>query len=191
MRSAPLLPKPVPPLLPRARMGPALVERAQRRCRNCPLGSVQDFCEWHASGTAVEDDAEQPVCLRFHPDRRVRPVLGDHHLVGKSLEGSRQPGWGDSNSGPASERLPSHSVVSGLTCGSLAPVVTARARCSPLPAGSACTQRVPVGSGPVRSWTPSALRSSATRDRSAGHGKADTGAEWHSRLLGCDLWSRP
>jgi hypothetical protein len=31
-----------------------------------------------------------PSCLRFHPDRRVRPVLGDHRLVGRSLEGSRQ-----------------------------------------------------------------------------------------------------
>jgi hypothetical protein len=27
----------------------------------------------------------------LHPDRRVRPVLGDHRLVGKSPDGSRQP----------------------------------------------------------------------------------------------------
>ena len=32
----------------------------------------------------------------------VRPVLGDHRLVGKSPEGSRQPG-GESNSGPPRE----------------------------------------------------------------------------------------
>jgi hypothetical protein len=31
-----------------------------------------------------------PSCLRFYPDCRVRPVLGDNRLVGKSLEGSRQ-----------------------------------------------------------------------------------------------------
>jgi hypothetical protein len=30
----------------------------------------------------------------LHPDCRVRPVLGDHRLVGESTEGSRQPGWG-------------------------------------------------------------------------------------------------
>jgi hypothetical protein len=27
----------------------------------------------------------------LHPDRRVRPVLGDHRLVGQSPDGSRQP----------------------------------------------------------------------------------------------------
>jgi hypothetical protein len=27
----------------------------------------------------------------LHPDRRVRPVLGDHRLVAKSPDGSRQP----------------------------------------------------------------------------------------------------
>ena len=32
--------------------------------------------------------------------------------------------------------------VGGLTCGSLTPVVTAGARCAPLPAGSACSHRV-------------------------------------------------
>jgi hypothetical protein len=31
--------------------------------------------------------------------------------------------------------------------------------CGPLPAGSACTHRVPAGSGPVGSRTPAALRS--------------------------------
>jgi hypothetical protein len=29
--------------------------------RGCPLGTVQDCCEWHACGTAVEDDARYPV----------------------------------------------------------------------------------------------------------------------------------
>jgi hypothetical protein len=35
----------------------------------------------------------------LHADRRVRPVLGDHRLVGKSPEGSRQPD-GDLNPAP-------------------------------------------------------------------------------------------
>jgi hypothetical protein len=30
--------------------------------------------------------------LWLHADRRVRHVLGDYRLVGKSLEGARQPG---------------------------------------------------------------------------------------------------
>jgi hypothetical protein len=58
--------------------------------RGCPLGTDEDRCEWHACGTASEDDPRTPwrrwLCL----DRRVRPVLGDHRLVGKSPEDSRQ-----------------------------------------------------------------------------------------------------
>jgi hypothetical protein len=103
--------------------------------------------------------------------KSLRPVLGDHRLAGKSPKGSRQPGRGNSNSGPPPDMVPGGACAGGLTCGSLAPVVTARARCSPLPAGSACTHRVPAGSGPVRSRTPPALRSSATRDRSAGRAR--------------------
>ena len=85
----------------------------------------------------------------------VTPTFGGHWM-------------GDSNSGPPPREVPGGGCAGGLTCGSLAPVVTARARCAPLPAGSACTHRVPAGSGPVWSRTPLALRSSATRDRSAG-----------------------
>jgi hypothetical protein len=29
--------------------------------RGCPRGTVQDCCEWHACGTAVDDDAVYPV----------------------------------------------------------------------------------------------------------------------------------
>jgi len=36
-----------------------------------------------------------------------------------------------------------------LTCSSFSPVVTARARCTPPPAGSMCTHRVPPTSGPT------------------------------------------
>jgi hypothetical protein len=34
----------------------------------------------------------------FQLDRRVRPVLGDHRLAGKSPQGLAAAGWGDSNS---------------------------------------------------------------------------------------------
>jgi hypothetical protein len=41
---------------------------------------------WHDS----EDDPRTPWRRWLRLDRRVRPVLGDHRLVGKSPEGSRQ-----------------------------------------------------------------------------------------------------
>jgi len=44
--------------------------------------------------------------------------------------------------------------------------VTARARCTPLPAGSACTHRVPLGFGPLRPELPALL---------ARHGKGSSG----------------
>jgi hypothetical protein len=40
---------------------------------------------------AVEDDADARSRRWLHGDRRVRPILGDHCLAGKSPEGSRQP----------------------------------------------------------------------------------------------------
>ena len=62
-------------------------------------------------------------------------------------------------------------AAGGLTCGSLAPVVTAGAHCAPLSAGSSCTHCVPAGSGPVGVRTLPALRSCAIRDRSAGRAR--------------------
>jgi hypothetical protein len=62
--------------------------------------------------------------------------------------------WGDSNSGPPPERLPGGGCAGGLTCGFFAPVATARARCTPLPAGTMCTQRVPKGGGLTARDTP-------------------------------------
>ena len=53
-------------------------------------------------------------------------------------------GLGDSNSGPPPGRLPGGRCAGGLTCGSLAPVVTAGDRCSPLSAIPACTHRARV-----------------------------------------------
>jgi hypothetical protein len=89
------------PPAPKARSGRIVTcggrERAGRRglgvgC-GCPLGTDQDRCEWQASGTAAEDDPGIRLRRWLHLDHRVRPVLGDHCLVGKSPEGSRQPGY--------------------------------------------------------------------------------------------------
>jgi hypothetical protein len=67
---------------------------------------------------------------------------------------------GDSNSGPPPEGVPGGGSVGVLTCGSLAPVVTFRARCIPLPTGSACTHCVRAGAGPSGRRRLRALRSS-------------------------------
>jgi hypothetical protein len=58
-----------------------------------------------------------PSCLRFHPDRRVRPVLGDHRLVGKGLEGSRQR-VGRLELWPASSSFACSDRAGWLTCDS-------------------------------------------------------------------------
>ena len=69
--------------------------------------------------------------------------------------------------------------------------MSAPARCCPLFTGPLWTQHGLLSSRSVWSRTPSALRSSATRDQSAGRHKADAGVEWKSRLLGRNLWSQP
>jgi hypothetical protein len=43
-------------------------------------------------GTAGENDEARTWLLRLQLDCWVRPVLGYHRLMGKSPEGSRQPG---------------------------------------------------------------------------------------------------
>jgi hypothetical protein len=65
----------------------------------------------------------------------------------------------------------------GMTCSSEIPLVTAHGRPGPAVPGAVRTQRGPassarVGSGPVRLRTPSALWSSAARDRSGRPGTA-------------------
>jgi hypothetical protein len=59
--------------------------------RGCPLGTVRDRCEWQVGGTAGEHDDARTGSDGCQLDRRVRPVLGDHCLVGKTPEGSRRP----------------------------------------------------------------------------------------------------
>jgi hypothetical protein len=70
-----LLPKP-----DRAQLSPAkMVNGAGHGClvvvRGCLLGTVQDCCERHACGTAVEDDAVYQDAQLVPPDRRVSSAL--------------------------------------------------------------------------------------------------------------------
>jgi hypothetical protein len=95
---------------------------------------------------------------------------------GKSPVDSRQPGWGLE---PGPVLLPIQGRRDGyrVTCDSCAP---GRDRsCPPRTSGSRCradlartrATTTTAGSGPVWSRTPAALRSSATRDRSAGRAR--------------------
>jgi hypothetical protein len=68
--------------------------RPSRSDRDCPLDTAGDRCLWHAGGTAGENNVLAPGGAGSEVACRVRPVLGDYRLVGKSSEGSRQMGWG-------------------------------------------------------------------------------------------------
>jgi hypothetical protein len=54
-----------------------------------PLDTASARCLWHVSGTPGENDAACTWRRRLQRDRRVRPVLGEPLLVGKSPEGLR------------------------------------------------------------------------------------------------------
>jgi hypothetical protein len=72
-----------------------VIDAGRGRCgvvRGCPLGTGQDCCEWHVSGTAGEDDSWHTVAPSVQLDRGVRLVLGDHCIVGKSPKGLAQAG---------------------------------------------------------------------------------------------------
>ena len=66
------------------------VERPPPVDRDCPLHTAGDRCLWHAGGTAGENGDAAHLAATAPVGQRVRPVLGDYRLVGKSLEGSRQ-----------------------------------------------------------------------------------------------------
>jgi hypothetical protein len=55
-----------------------------------PLRTGDDRCEWHASGTAGEDDATGGDAVGSNLDPWVRPTLGGHGLDGKPLKTARQ-----------------------------------------------------------------------------------------------------
>jgi hypothetical protein len=126
----------------------------------------------------------------------VRPVLGDHHLVGKSPKGSRQ-WWGDSNSGSGRRRVRGSDYREGTTCGITRPMLPAPDRCCPGGAGVPRTQHGPSGSGlghgeariaqPLSSWPsrrsgaavgvwPRSLACHGSQPRSAQSFGADLGA---------------
>ena len=92
----------------------------------------------------------------------VRPVLGDHRLVGKSLEGSRQR-VGRLELRPASRHAACSRPHLVAHLRFFAPIVTADARWAPLAAGRVCTRRVPAGSAPSRGRCLSALRPGMAR----------------------------
>ena len=129
------------------------------------VGATGTRSVWPARTTLA-----QPSINYYQLDRRVRPVPSDYRLVGK---GRRPAAVGLRGSNPA----PGYSVASGqggeghVTCDSRSPKLTARARREPGVPNLMRTQRGPGVSGPVRSRTPPALRSSATRDRSAGRAR--------------------
>jgi hypothetical protein len=167
----------------RAGSPPATVENGAGQeghgvVRGCLLGTGQDCCEWHASGTAGEDDDRSHVAATAPNSAGGEAVLGDHRLVGKSPKGSRQPGLGDLNSAPPPGT--STPKVAWLQLGEWSDLwfpVTCRDRWYPLdsltcPASVVCTHSV-SGSRPLRSRTPSAVRPFAISDRigPAGRGK--------------------
>jgi hypothetical protein len=59
----------------------------------CPLDTAGDRCFWHVGGTAGENgDALYLAAMAPSLAPRVRSVLGDQCIVGKSREGSRRIG---------------------------------------------------------------------------------------------------
>ena len=116
--------------------------RAAPRVACCLRGAVSYPCSTIGQGLWVPNVAGGAGA----DNCRTRHVIA-------ALASSGLVGWGASTSGPPPEVVPGGDGVGSLTCGSFAPVGTARARCTPLPAGSAWTHCVPAGCGPVRSPT--------------------------------------
>jgi hypothetical protein len=58
----------------------------------CPLVTSHIRCEWHASGTAGEDDGSTAWLRGRQLDRQVKPVLGDLLRCWQATGAARQPG---------------------------------------------------------------------------------------------------
>jgi hypothetical protein len=81
--------RPAPPSQVRS-VRPA--HRPPQSDRECPLDTAGDRCLWHVGGTASESNNACTRHRQLQLGPRVRPVLADYCLVGKSPEGSRQLG---------------------------------------------------------------------------------------------------
>jgi hypothetical protein len=58
--------------------------------RGCPLGTGQDCCEWHDSGTADEHDRGSGLAVMAPARAMARPVQGNTSLIGKLPKAARQ-----------------------------------------------------------------------------------------------------
>jgi hypothetical protein len=77
-----------------------------RSDRDYPLDTARARCSWHVGGTAGQNDEARTGGDGSHHDRMVRPVLGDHRVVGKPFQMAWQLFWSrsalgrDRRSGP-------------------------------------------------------------------------------------------
>jgi hypothetical protein len=102
-------------------------QRPRSSDRDYPLHTAGDGCLWHVDGTAAKNDqAAHQVATAPSSPTGVRPVLGDHRLVGKSPKGSRQPG-GELDRSLGCFAGPGRDRGREMTCGSCMSSVTARA----------------------------------------------------------------
>ena len=97
--------------------GPALVERAAALSMIDRSAPVETAVNGTLVARPLRTTPSNPSYLWFHPDRTVRPILGGHCLVGKSLEGLAAAGWGRVELRPASLVLPGRSLAGPFACG--------------------------------------------------------------------------
>jgi hypothetical protein len=144
--------------------------------------SLVTRCLWHAGGTAGENDDALTWRRWLQLGHRGEAVLGDHCLVGKSLEGSRQPG----RAVELQFTCLHHRCTRG--CRSSDPRFRQAFGASSCPGCPRFTRRLRTQhelmrrSGPILSWTPSALRSSAALLQCAVQGQQVSGP-FSARLL--------
>jgi hypothetical protein len=148
-RSGAAAAKPTTPAC-KARSGsPVTCEGRERRrsralgpVRGCPLGTGQDCCEWHASGTAGEDDVHGAWQCRHQLDGKVKFDPGDACPVGRGRRPTAEVTWG-SKPLPSCASCRGPGMKSQTTCDSGVPALPARARRGPVVSDGARTQHGP------------------------------------------------
>jgi hypothetical protein len=108
---------------------------------------------------------------RFPARPEGRPILGDPPPRWHEPVRLAAAGWGDSNSTASDSPTRGQKAVGRATCGFAELPVSAPACCCPPFTCRLRTQHGPMGVPGPWSRTPAALRSSATRDRSAGRAR--------------------